>query len=314
MSYGLPLVTIVALCYNHYDYLTETLDSILNQEYENLEVIIVDDFSKDDSVELIENWLSKETLSWSFIRHEVNWGICKSLNETLDIANGKYFKIIACDDLMMPNFISTMVERFELLQEEYAMIYSDVQTINENSEAFGLTPFVERGWDTEEKVPSGELFDQLAGSCFIPAPSTLLRTRVLQDIRFDESLIIEDWDMWLQIAKRYKIKGISEAMIHYRIHQASMFQKKSPIFRDHELRTVKKHMNYSSIADIAIKDFIYRNSMLSFLNNGDRLGYWLWQRFLIKPNFSNLFHAVLANIGISYDTKRKFEQKWIGIQ
>lgn len=289
MEMALPLVTIVGLCYNHDRYVLETLESIREQSYQHLQVILIDDCSKDNSVSIVETWLKYNRLDWTFIRHEVNIGVTRSLNETLELAQGEYYKAIACDDVLMPNFISTMVERFDLLPDDYAMIYSDVQTINENSEVFGSTPFSERGWDTDEKVPSGELFDQLAGWCFIPAPGTLLRTRVLQEIRFDENLMIEDWDMWLQIAKRYKIKGIARAIVKYRIHSASMFQQKSPEYRDHELRTLEKHLGHSQVGDEIINNFIYNQSIILFLNNGNRSEYWLKKRFLHKKTLKNLF-------------------------
>lgn len=305
-----PLVTVVALCYNHRRYVVETLESIRKQTYPHLEVMVVDDCSTDDSVNIIQSWLAENAPEWIFIRHQQNKGVCKSLNETLDLAKGKYYKAIACDDVLLPQFISTMVERFEALSEDYAMIYSDVLTINEHSEVFGKSPFTERGWDSEEKVPSGKLFDQLAGWCFIPAPGTFMRTSVLQEIRFDENLMVEDWDMWLQMAKRYLIKGIPEAMVYYRIHSASMYQQKSPAYRDHELRTVEKHLGYSKAADEAIKDFIYRQSKLLYLHNGDRQLYWLWRRFLIHKTLKNFLHVLLGLLHIRYEQKKVWKSKF----
>ena len=307
----LPLVTVVGLCYNHSRYVVETLESIRQQTYPDLQVLLIDDCSRDDSVAIIENWLQQHQLNWSFIKHKHNHGIAQSLNESLQSANGKYYKAIACDDVLFPHFISSMVERFEKLPEDYAMIYSDVLTINNQSEVFGTTPFTERGWDTEEKVPSGKLFDQLAGWCFIPAPGTFLRTSVLQEIRFDENLMIEDWDMWLQIARRYLIKGVPYIMVKYRIHNESIFQKKSPIYRDHELSTLEKHIGFTKAADEAIKDFIYRNSIQLYMYNGNRPLYWLWRRFSIMPSVKNLFHVLLALIGISFEKKEKWKSKWI---
>lgn len=307
MSTDLLLVTVVALCYNHSRYVLETLESIANQTYPHLEVIIVDDCSKDDSVALIENWLQQRRLNWTFIKHAQNKGIAKSLNETLDLAKGKYYKAIACDDVLLPHFICTMVERFEQLPNDYALIYSDVQTINEHSEVFGTTPFTERGWDTEEKVPSGKLFDQLAGWCFIPAVGTFLRTSVLKELRFDEQLMVEDWDMWLQISRKYKIKGIVPAMGKYRIHSASMYQQKSPAYRDHELRTLEKHLGYSKVADERINEFIYKQSIFLYMYNGNRPLHWLWRRFLIKKTIKNFLHVLLALLGITYKQK----EKWI---
>lgn len=300
METALPLVTVVGLCYNHSLYVLESLESIRNQTYPHLQVILIDDCSKDDSVAIVENWLRQHELNWTFIKHEQNRGITKSLNESLQSAQGKYYKAIACDDVLLPHFISTMVERFEKLPNDYALIYSDVQTINEHSEVFGTTPFTERGWDAEEKVPSGKLFDQLAGWCFIPAPGTFIRTSVLQEIRFDESLMVEDWDMWLQISKKHLIKGIPATMVHYRIHSASMYQQRSPAYRDHELRIVEKHLGFTLEADMRIKAFIYRESLSLFINNGNRQRYWLWRRFIIKKTTKNFVRFLFVLVGFNY--------------
>jgi len=306
MEMALPLVTIVGLCYNHDRYVLETLESIREQSYQHLQVILIDDCSKDNSVSIVETWLKYNRLDWTFIRHEVNIGVTRSLNETLELAQGEYYKAIACDDVLMPNFISTMVERFDLLPDEYAMIYSDVQTINENSEVFGSTPFSERGWDTDEKVPSGELFDQLAGWCFIPAAGTFMKTCVLKKLKFNESLIVEDWDLWLRMSKLYLIKGISIAYAKYRIHSASFYQQKSPAYRDHELRSLENHLGYSKIADSRINNFIYKHSILLFMYNGDRALYWLWRRFLIKRTMKNFLHVIIVMFNISYKQKQKW--------
>ena len=311
MEQSYPLVTVVGLCYNHSRYVIETLESIKQQSYPNLEVILIDDCSIDDSTEVVEKWLKENQLHWKFIKHSSNKGVTKSLNESLDLANGKYYKAVACDDVLMPEFITTMVSRFEELTDEYALIYSDVLTINDQSEVFGQTPFAERGWDTEEKVPSGKLFDQLAGLCFIPAVGTFMRTKPIKEIRFDDTLLFEDWDMWLQLSKQYLIIGILPAMAKYRIHTASMYQQKRPDYRDHELRIAEKHLGFSKEADEKLNNFIYKHSIFLYMYNGNRPLYWLWKRFMIKKNGKNLLHVVLAFFGITYKQKENWRKfRW----
>jgi len=298
MSKDIPPVTIVALCYNHSKYLEETLSSILNQTYPHVEVIVIDDASRDDSVSVLLNWLSTNAPCWKSILHQKNQGICKSLNESLRHAKGKYFKAIACDDVLMPHFIDEMVANFEQLPDNYALIYSDVLMIDEQSQIFGTTPFQERGWDTQEKIPSGKVFDQLAGCCFVPAPGTMMRTNVLQKIRFDESLLYEDWDMWLSIAKTYQIKGVNLKLVKYRIHQNSMYQTFSAGFIASSLKIAKKHIGYSKTADIKLKRFIIEWSLKYYLKNGKKQTYWLWCRYKYDKNLRNLSKVILSVAGI----------------
>jgi len=305
-----PVVTIAALCYNNSRYVIETLESIKAQTYPYVEVLLVDDCSTDHSVEVIQDWLRQHHIHyWQLIRHSANQGVTKTLNEVIGKASGKYFKAIACDDILLPEYTAYMVHQFEQLTDDYALLYSDVQTIDEHATPFGTSPFTERGWNKEAAIPSGDIFDQLADWCFIPAVSTIMRTSVVQQLQFSEYLKVEDWDMWLKIAKQYKIKGLNVQFCQYRIHSASVYQQKSPTYQDHELQTVKQHMGHSLVADKKIKDFIYERSIRLYMNGGDRAAYWLWQRFLIKKTIPNAVNFLMALLGIRYEKRLKWKQQ-----
>lgn len=305
-----PLVSVIALSYNHSRYVIQTLESIRLQTYTNLEVIVFDDFSKDNSAALVELFIQQRNLQWKFVKHPVNRGIAKTLNEAVSLANGEYIKFIACDDVLLEDGIESLLNAFVPLSKEYAMVYADVLTVDENGAVFGETPFTERGWLKNEDVPSGSLFVQLAQLCFIPAPSTLMRKDVLQELQFDETLFFEDWDMWLRISKKYFIKGIAKQVVKYRIHRTSMYQAKSPAYRDAELRTVKKHIGFNEEADVYLKDFIYRNSIFLYMHGGLRPLYWLWQRFLIHKSLKNMLHVLTALAGVSYQQKEQWKRRF----
>ena len=106
-----PLVSVICLCYNHADYVTESLDSVLNQEYKNIEIIIIDDCSTDNSVPVIDEWLQKYP-SILFIKNKTNLGNTKSFNKALEIAKGAYIIDFATDDILMPNCITQQIEKF----------------------------------------------------------------------------------------------------------------------------------------------------------------------------------------------------------
>jgi len=101
---------MIVLSYNHSRFILETLESVRAQTYKNTELIILDDCSSDDSVSIIERWLQENAIACTFIRHQKNQGICKSLNETLAVATGKYISMVASDDLWLPDKIARQVE------------------------------------------------------------------------------------------------------------------------------------------------------------------------------------------------------------
>src|SRR5678815_3959281 len=119
-----PLVSVIALCYNHSRYVLECLESIRAQTYKNVQVILLDDFSRDSSVGLIEQWISDHSIEWIFIKHLANKGICKTLNEGMYHATGKYIALIATDDVWMPDKLHHQVKEMETRPLDVGVLYS----------------------------------------------------------------------------------------------------------------------------------------------------------------------------------------------
>lgn len=294
-----PLVTIAALCYNHSAYVIQTLESILAQSYDNLQVIIIDDCSKDDSVAVIRRWLADKQLYWEFIEHKANRGVSASLNEAIDMAQGIFFKGISCDDELLPSCIDTLVNAFKNSAPGCGLVFADMITMDENSNSYGSTPFADRGWKTQQDVPSGKLFDALAAVNFIPAPATLMLTDAMKKDRFDTALYFEDWDMWLRLAKQYNITGVFTPVVRYRIHSSSMFQQQNPAFIDAALQTAKKHMGYSKVADKHLRQFIVEWSMKNYMADGKHRAKWMWYRFIYQPSLGSFHKLCKLIIGIN---------------
>ena len=127
-----PLVTTFIGCYNQSRFVEECLDSVRNQTYPNLQVIIFDDCSNDNSVSVIDAWLKKHRLEWEFIPHKRNIGICASLNEALRLARGKYISMVAADDVWLPDKTARQVGMMEQMPEDVGVLYSDAFQIDEN--------------------------------------------------------------------------------------------------------------------------------------------------------------------------------------
>ena len=181
-------------CYNHSRFVEECLDSVRHQTYPNLEVIIFDDWSKDNSISVINTWLKKHRLDWQFIPHTRNIGICASLNEVLRLARGKYISVVAADDVWLPDKTTRQVAMMEQMPKDIGVLYSDAFQINESGEALPQM-FIE----AHRKLvtpPEGFLFDLLWEGNFIPAMATLIRRECFTLVgTYDEDLCFEDWDM-----------------------------------------------------------------------------------------------------------------------
>ena len=101
----LPLVTIGAINYNNTCYVLETLNSILRQTYSEIELIIVDDASTDDSLLKIRKWLANYPLPYKLVVHSENQGVHKAYESVIQNATGEFISFIATDDLFEPEKI-----------------------------------------------------------------------------------------------------------------------------------------------------------------------------------------------------------------
>jgi glycosyltransferase involved in cell wall biosynthesis len=216
-----PLVSIAAINYNNAQYIIDTLDSINGQTYPNIELIIVDDCSTDNSVELIKGWLKGCTRQYKFICHEENKGVCVACNTGLKNSTGKYFSAIGTDDSLIREKIDKQVDLLEATGNEVGALYSDAYLMDVNGAP--LEGFFIQNHRQFSTNPSGNIYQTLLQGNYLPAMSLLIKRSVLEDIGvFDEGLVYEDYDMWLRIARKYEIIFSDFVSVKYRIRPGSL--------------------------------------------------------------------------------------------
>lgn len=247
-----PLVSIIAINYNNGAWVLETLDSIAEQSYSNIELIIVDDCSTDNSPGLIKEWISHFNRPVKFIQHEINKGVCATSNTGFKAASGKYVSYLGTDDILLPEKIEKQVEILENTPGNVAAVYSDAYLIDKNSDRlYGW--YIQKFHPELRKLPSGNLFNELIVANFLPAMTLLIRRDIFESIGyFDENLVNEDYDMWLRMSRKYEIVFSPYVSAKYRIHSQSMVhtvKKWNPSF----IRTFAKHLDNSGAREILKK-------------------------------------------------------------
>jgi glycosyltransferase involved in cell wall biosynthesis len=213
-------VTVIATCYNHSAFVIESLESIRHQTYSPIQLIITDDHSTDDSDALITEWITRHHVFSTYIRHRTNKGLCRSLNDGLAVAKGKYVALLATDDLWVSDKLEHQVGLMERLPEKVGVLYSDAMQIDE---AGTLLP--QRFIEAHRTGPpaEGDIFSHLVERNFIPAMAALIRRSCYDTVgRYDERLCFEDWDMWLRIAQHYHFAFSPTVSAKRRIVSSSM--------------------------------------------------------------------------------------------
>lgn len=296
-----PLVTIITLVYNTGKYVVEALESVRAQEYESIQHIIIDDCSSDNSVEIVNNWIKENHYKCDFICHEKNLGITKSVNEGLRKSSGKYITFVS-DDLFLPSKLKRQVEIMEGLSDEYGVVYSDIYMRNDDGDDLG-TLFT--NYRNFKQGPEGDIFEQLFYGNFIHGTATLIRTKCFNEVGyFNEELIVEDIDMYLRIAQKYKFWFDDNISAVYRIHQKSLLQNLGLKGLDQNLRSLEPFCRYNQKT---LQHFIsYMDYCLNAFYKEFYPGWrhWLKKRIKYKIDFKSIVYYLLAFLNIRYETIR----------
>jgi glycosyltransferase involved in cell wall biosynthesis len=212
-------VSVIMPCFNHARFLPDSVISILRQTHADLELIIIDDCSSDNSWQVMSRFAVDDPRI-KVIRHERNQGLPKSRNDALRMAKGAFIAFCDSDDVWESDKLEVQLD---LLRKnpDYDVVYCDTLIINETglltgqrfSEVFPLP-----------KSPSGWLFRDLVRANFINVQSALMRKHCLESVNhFDEDLgALEDWWYWVQLSLDHRFLYFQQPLARYRVHNQSM--------------------------------------------------------------------------------------------
>ncbi len=216
-----PLVSIVALSYNHAPYIREALESVFNQSYSNIELIIVDDASTDDSTSVIAQLIQhKEIL---FIKNQTNIGNCRSFNQAFKQSKGKYIIDFALDDIMYPERIQKQVEILEAADENVGVVFTNVDIVDASGNKLQqhYPAYHHRAADSD--IPEGNVFAAVLSRYYINPVSMLFRRTVIEKLNgYDEALAYEDFDFWIRSSRYFQYSYLPEVLSVKRIVPSSL--------------------------------------------------------------------------------------------
>lgn len=278
-----PLVSVIVPCYNHEKYIEECILSILNQIYDNIEIIVIDDGSKDNSSKILEHLSKKYDF---YFEKQINQGVSKTLNKCLSYTKSNLVVSISSDDVLMPNAVSDFVSKYIELEGNFSLFFGDSLLIDDKSKNVKINKSRNIAKENEELVFSTfmDYFKyyrkDLSNSKYIGSYSSLLRgnylsvgmmynKEVLLTIGgWNENLKLEDHELWLRLSKVYKFEYTNTIVSKYRFHE------------NNTIRQYKEHLAINTAEMLlAEKKFIkkygvkkewaiaYNDNLLRFLKN-----------------------------------------------
>jgi len=212
----MPLVSVVMASYNYERFLPETIKGVLNQSCNDLELVIIDDASKDNSPEIIKSYQEKDKrVRGSF--HSENKGIARTFNDGIEEASGKFIAITGSDDVWLKNKLEKQLE--VLKGNENLVVYSDSLIIDAQSNLVAEPVGKKLSTTKKKRKKSGNIFRELLGGNFVCGSSIIFKKDNIRDIRFDEQFkYVNDYKFVLDLAREYDFYFIPEPLVKYRVH------------------------------------------------------------------------------------------------
>ena len=210
-----PLITVYITNYNYGKFIKKAINSVLNQTFKNYELIIIDDGSKDKSVEIINEFQNKKNIKIIF---QKNKGLVVSNNLALRLSKAKYIMRLDSDDWLDPHALEIMSNILER-DKKISLVFPDYYEVDKNGK---ILKQIRR--HNFKKV---KLLDQPAhGAC------TLIRKENLMDIGgYDEEFNCQDgYYLWLKFIKKYVVRNVNLPLFYYRQHEKSLSKNNKKIF------------------------------------------------------------------------------------
>lgn len=229
------LVSIIIPSYNHAKYINDCLESVLSQSYKNIEIILIDDGSTDQTFEIATSTLANANAT---LVKQQNMGLIKTINNALrQFVRGEFVVILASDDWLAPESVSKQVAAFND-DKDIGFVFGKALVISDNGK-----PLFEIPKHSKVQLLT---FDNLLLENFVPALSAMCRRSALEAVGlYDLNSKIEDWDMWLRISARYKFRYVNEVLGFYRQH-GSQSSKNVAVMLEAERYILEKYKDKPS--------------------------------------------------------------------
>lgn len=214
----MDLVSVIVPCYNHGRFLGDCLESVLAQSYREMEVLVVDDCSTDNTRQVIAEFMERDSRV-RLITHERNLGLSLSRNHAMAEAAGEWVGFCDADDMWLPQKLTRQLEVLRNDPRRYDIVYSASLIVDGSGRCTG------EHFTDEFPVPgqpSGNLFVELCQRNFINIPTALVRRSALTQPCFDPSVaLVNDWGFWINLARNHEFRYIDEPLVCYRVHENS---------------------------------------------------------------------------------------------
>ena len=251
-----PLVSIIINCYNGEKYLSQTLDSVLNQTYKNWEIIFWDNQSTDSSAKIFKSY---KDVRFKYFYAKDYTALGKARNLAAEKSTGDFIAFLDSDDLWDKNKLTLQMNYFK--KSEIGVVYSNLWILKKNK--------IKKIY-TNKKLPRGNIYNDLIKNYTVGILTAVIRKKFYLKLqkKFDDRFtIIEDFDFFLRLSKLCFFESIQKPLAYYRLHGGNLSTlKKGKEIEEYDLwlNENKKDLSFSDISNLQknIDNRIFVNSKI----------------------------------------------------
>lgn len=232
------MVSIITPMYNSEAFISDTIHSILKQTYTNWELILIDDYSSDNTLLIVDSFISKN-FKIKLLKNTSNQGAAICRNMGIEVARGDFIAFLDADDLWKPNKLKTQIEfmktnRCDICFSSYDLINEDAKSLNKRIKALPIL--------TYQKLLKSNYLGNLTG---------VYNAKVLGKITSPNLRKRQDWLLWLAAIKKSRkpALGIQESLAFYRVRENSMSSNKLGLLK-YNYWVYKKGLGFSTLKSI----------------------------------------------------------------
>ncbi|MBD1913104.1 MULTISPECIES: glycosyltransferase family 2 protein [unclassified Leptolyngbya] len=297
MSSDKPLVSVIIPAYNAASLIERTLRSVLSQTYQNLEILVVDDGSTDQTPEVVTAIAHQD--SRLQLLHQTNAGVAAARNLAIAHAQGEFVAPIDADDLWHPQAVEKLMERLQDAGDNTAVAYAWSIDIDEQDQSLGIIH--------ADMVQGNVLKTLLCHNFIANASATLIRRRCLDQVGYYDPQLkaqnaqgCEDWDLYLRLAIHFQFAVVPEVLVGYRKVSSSMSGDFDQMARSHLLMLEQVRQKCPTLSPLLFhlscsSFYIYFAHQCYAYGKPHKTLYWLSQALqaepvtpLIRPGFYRL--------------------------
>ena len=253
-------VTIICIAFNHERWIEKALISVILQDYQHKELIVVDNGSKDQSATIIKDWVMKnsEDISVQEIYKGESEPYCQLFNEILNQVESQFVVDLSGDDFLYPMHLSASIARIKSVPDT-AFVFSDAIILDEDGKEtsfYSLSDYEE----LKELTQKNGMYEALIRRSYISAPSVVFNAEILKQVGgYDATLTYEDFDIQLRLVRDFAVVFSDHIGVLKRKHEhslsASQYRRYQSQMLPSTLRVCEKikKMNRNSSEDEALK-------------------------------------------------------------